>query len=176
MAENLPDVYRVSLNTCLAKHLDDQMVSSPNFGLRGPKFESHPPPPTRWNSSYDCTSIHCTEPFIIALLLSGYDLNNVERDVKHQAIIITYLASQKLYLCNQCRPISDAAEYVIRSESTLWKTTYSEPSLQRHHLFRKTLPFKWICCCTEYLMSRLICKKGLVLFLFLHRTYLLDIC
>ena len=27
-----------------------------------------------------------------------------------------------------------------------------------------------------YLMSRLICKKDLVLFLFPHRTYVLDIC
>ena len=50
-------------------------------------------------------------------------------------------------------------------------TMYGEPSLQRQHLFPKTLPLKWICCCTEYLMSRLICKKGLVLFLFPHRTH-----
>ena len=40
----------------------------------------------------------------------------------------------------------------------------------------KTLPFKWICCCTEYLMIRFICKKGFVLFLFPHRTYVLNIC
>ena len=53
---------------------------------------------------------------------------------------------------------------------------YGEPSLQRQHLFPKTLPLKWICYCTEYKMSRLICKKGLVLFLFPHRTYILDIC
>ena len=32
-----------------------------------------------------------------------------------------------------------------------------------------------ICSWTEYLMSRLICKKGLVLFLFPRRTYVLDI-
>ena len=43
-------------------------------------------------------------------------------------------------------------------------------------LFPKTLPLKWICCCIEYLMSRLIYKKGPVLFLFPHRTYVLDIC
>ena len=29
------------------------------------------------------TTVHCTEPFIITLLLSPYDLNNIERDVKH---------------------------------------------------------------------------------------------
>ena len=30
---------------------------------------------------------HCTEPFIITLQLSRYDLNNVERGVKHQTVI-----------------------------------------------------------------------------------------
>ena len=30
----------------------------------------------------------CTEPFIIILLSSRYDLHNVERDVKHQIIVI----------------------------------------------------------------------------------------
>ena len=53
---------------------------------------------------------------------------------------------------------------------------YSELSLQRQHLFPKTLPLKWICRCTEYLMSRRMCKKGIVLFLFPYRTYVLDIC
>ena len=56
-------------------------------------------------------------------------------------------------------------------------TWYSESSLQRLHLFPKTLPLKWICYCTEYLMSRLICKKGFVSFLFPKRTcseYLLE--
>ena len=38
---------------------------------------------------------------------------------------------------------------------------YSEPSLQWHHLFPKTLPLKWICCCKESLMSRLIHQKVL---------------
>ena len=56
---------------------------------------------------------------------------------------------------------------------------YSESSVQRHHLFPKTTSFECICCCTEYLMSKLsksICKKGLVVLLFPHRTYVLDIC
>ena len=48
---------------------------------------------------------------------------------------------------------------------------YNEPSLQRQHLFPKTLPLKWISCCKKSLMSRLICKKGLVLFLFPHRIH-----
>ena len=38
--------------------------------------------------------------------------------------------------------------------------------------------FKWICCCKESLMERMIFKKGLALFLFPHRTlclgYLLE--
>ena len=56
--------------------------------------------------------------------------------------------------------------------------TYSEPSLQRQHLFPKMLPFKWICCCKESLMDRIICKEDLALFLFPHRTcfgYLLEL-
>ena len=60
--------------------------------------------------------------------------------------------------------------------STVCRPSYSEPSLQRLHLFPKTLPLKLICCCREYLMSRLICNKGLLLFLFPHRTYALNIC
>ena len=59
---------------------------------------------------------------------------------------------------------------------TLPVISYSEPSLQRQHLFPKTLPLKWICYCTEYFMSGLIFKKGLVLFLFPHRTIFLNIC
>ena len=33
--------------------------------------------------------LHCTKPFIITLLSSRYDINNVEMDIKHQIIIIT---------------------------------------------------------------------------------------
>ena len=39
------------------------------------------------NSAHDCTALHCTEPFIIILSSSRYDLN-VEMDVKHQTVII----------------------------------------------------------------------------------------
>ena len=42
----------------------------------------------RVNSAYDCMVLHHTEPFIIILSSSQYDLNNVERAVKHQTIII----------------------------------------------------------------------------------------
>ena len=56
----------------------------------------------------------------------------------------------------------------------LWR--YSEPSLQRQHLFPKMLPLKWIRCCKGSLINRMICKKSFVLFLFPHRTYVLDIC
>ena len=43
------------------------------------------------------------------------------------------------------------------------------------NLFPKTLPLKWICCCTEYLMSRLKCKKVLFCSYFLIE-HVLDIC
>ena len=51
---------------------------------------------------------------------------------------------------------------------------YREPSLQRQHLFSKTLPFKWISCYEESLMSRMTYNKCHVLFL--HRTYVLHVC
>ena len=55
------------------------MVSASKFGLQDPGFESC----WRQNSAQDCTALHCTEPFIITLALSQYDLNDVERDVEH---------------------------------------------------------------------------------------------
>ena len=36
----------------------------------------------------DCTVFLCTEPFIITLSLSRYDFNIVERNLKHEIIII----------------------------------------------------------------------------------------
>ena len=62
---------------------------------------------------------------------------------------------------------------VVKYHLPLHIAEYSEPLLQRQYLFPKTLPLKWICLCTVYLMSRLICEKGFVLFLFPHRTYML---
>ena len=41
---------------------------------------------------------------------------------------------------------------------------------KRQHLFAKIF-LKRICCCKESLISRKICQKKIVLFLFLHRTY-----
>ena len=74
---------------------------------------------------------------------------------------------------NVPKPLShDVAKWIERQCPEM----YSEPSLQWQHLFPKTFPLKQICRCTEYLMSRLICNKGLVLFLFPHRTSVLYIC
>ena len=71
-------------------------------------------------------------------------------------------------------------EYTLIRCCILWFLIwiYSEVLFQWQSLFPKTLPLKWISCCTEYLylMSKLICKKGLILFLFPHRTNVLDIC
>ena len=39
------------------------------------------------NSAYDCTAFYCKEPFIITLPSPLYDLDNVERNIKHQIII-----------------------------------------------------------------------------------------
>ena len=50
------------------------------------------------NSTHDCMALHCTEPFIITLPLSWYDLNNVERDIKHQTHIITPVVGTQKHL------------------------------------------------------------------------------
>ena len=57
----------------------DRVVSGPNFGSRGLGFESC----CWWNSTRDSTGLHCTQSSIITFPLSRYDLDNVERDVKH---------------------------------------------------------------------------------------------
>ena len=59
--------------------------SAPDYGSRGPCFES----------SHDCMALHCAEPFIIILPLPQYDLNNVERDVKHQGPVVQSIISLK---------------------------------------------------------------------------------
>ena len=38
-------------------------------------------------------------------------------------------------------------------------SVYSEPSLQRQHLFPKILPLKWICCCKEFSVGIMVCNK-----------------
>ena len=40
-----------------------------------------------------CTGLHWTQPYIIIHPLSLYDLNNVEREIKHQTIIIIIIKS-----------------------------------------------------------------------------------
>ena len=61
-----------------------------------------PPPPTHTHTSdhevpgsnpagggiHDCMMLHCIELFIITFPSSQNDLTDVERDVKHQVIII----------------------------------------------------------------------------------------
>ena len=44
--------------------------------------------PKGQNSALDYMAVHYTEPFIITLPSSWYDLNNVERDLKYQILIL----------------------------------------------------------------------------------------
>ena len=39
----------------------------------------------------------------------------------------------------------------------------SEASFHRQHLFPKMLPLKWICCCKESYMDRMVCENEVVL-------------
>ena len=41
-------------------------------------------------------ALHCTEPFVISIPLSLYDLNNVERGVKHQMVIFQNCFAQEV--------------------------------------------------------------------------------
>ena len=66
------------------KHPCGLVVNAADFRSQGPGFESH----WRQNSAHNYTMCHCTEPFIIILPPAWYDLNDVERDAKHQVIII----------------------------------------------------------------------------------------
>ena len=62
------------------------LLSRPMVLLTGPwdpRFESC----WKWYSAHNCRMLHCSELYIIILLLSRYDLNNVERDIKHHIII-----------------------------------------------------------------------------------------
>ena len=54
-----------------------------DFGSRGPRFESYLE--AEFSSGLYDASLH-RESFIVALPSSRYDLNNVERSVKHQTL------------------------------------------------------------------------------------------
>ena len=51
---------------------------------------------------------------------------------------------------------------------------YTNNPLYTHTRYNDKVRYNDNCCCTENLMRRLICKKCLVLFLFSHKTYVLD--
>ena len=55
--------YTLLTEYLLQKRLGGHVVSTPDFRLWGPGFESR----TRRNSTDDCITLHCTEPFIIIL-------------------------------------------------------------------------------------------------------------
>ena len=73
-------------STCISKKHDGEWLALQTFGSRGRRFESY----WRCTSSHDCTSILCIEPSTVTLSLSIYDLNNVERDINHQIVIIIF--------------------------------------------------------------------------------------
>ena len=89
---------------CLpGKHPDGWVVSTPDIGSWGSGFGS----PCSWNSAHDSTALHCTEPFIIILPSSPYDLDNIERDVKHQIIIIFIIRFLRIIFMHQIYGATD---------------------------------------------------------------------
>ena len=80
-----------------------------HVGSQVPRFE-----PQRRNTAHDCKALHCTEPFIVTLPSSPYDLNSVERDVKdgHYLYVQNVLTGQPAHLCRLiCQHILHIPEY-----------------------------------------------------------------
>ena len=101
---------------------------------------------------------HPTEPPRPAALYGNWMLPLLEILHVMQMITGTHETQcQKMYF-QICAPSKLRSAYLMSLIGVLWIAKYSEPSLQGQHLFPKTLPLKWICCCREYLMSILICK------------------
>ena len=73
----------------------------------------------------------------------------------------------KLYIENDAQNTFNFYWWYVHK--ILREPIYSEPSLQRQHLFPKMLPLKWICFCKESLMSRMICKNSLFFYSFLMK-------
>ena len=69
------------------------MISSLDFGLCGPRFESI----SKRISDHECMVLHHTEHFIIIVPSSQYCLDNVERDIKQHISIIMKHTLQPLY-------------------------------------------------------------------------------
>ena len=74
-----------------------RLVSTPDFGPQGPRFESH----LKQNSVPDYNPLHCAERFSITSSLSwtlDMTLNNVERNLKCQVLNIFLCGSS-----NRCK-------------------------------------------------------------------------
>ena len=119
------------------------------------------------------------------LLLPAIRIAGLAKIMSNQSVNLLKLFQGRLrpltitpVLCTHIFPVTEDCPSSISGRGTgitEWSRSistkcYNEPSLRWQHLFPKTLPLKWICCGTEYLMSRLIRQKGLVLYLFPHRT------
>ena len=59
----------------ILKHLGSRVLPTSDYKVLGSNS-------VEADSARDCNVLHCTEPFIITLPKSQYDLNNVERDIK----------------------------------------------------------------------------------------------
>ena len=92
------------------------VFSVPNIGSRGPELESC----RRQNSAHDCMGLDCTEPLFITLSGSLYDLNDIERDVKHQTIIITF-KDKYLFVLRFYGPVNPRGSCRARSVYLTWR-------------------------------------------------------
>ena len=90
------------------------------------------------------------DPFSAGAYLSKNQISSYQC-----CLSLKIMADKKYQAHNRCYLPPHPPTSTLRP--TPLSTRYSETSLQRQHLFPKTLPLKWVCCCTEYWMSILIC-------------------
>ena len=91
------------------------MVNAPNFDSQGFGFKSY----WRQNSAHGCMALLCTEPFIITLKSSRYDLNNVERDIKHQTIMCSLITLHPLYNTVRYNTVLDITYFKDESQKCI---------------------------------------------------------
>ena len=107
---------------------------------------------TLYSGVHVCWSEHSDSSFVYGFMSLDYGLGTMTATTPRRPLSIQSATSRD----SACVWYSEYP-YTVSYLPYAWK--YSEPSLQRQHVFPKILPLKWICCCKESLMDRMICKK-----------------
>ena len=95
----------------------------------------------------------------------SFNESNVERTVVHVVVYLLKIGLDTWCIFFSIPQTETGFRFTARQTPSEKGRIYSGLWLQRQYLFPKMLPLKWICCCKESLMDRLIYKKDLVLYL-----------